>query len=85
MARDGDRIGVVVFESHATVTMGVTVVNSNTRNQIIRKIPTSANGGTNIPAGIITAHTYRKFHTFRTIPDIVLSLTENSGIILSPI
>ena len=59
VAKDGDKIGIVVFSSSATIKMRVTVVNSNTRPLLLSNIPTVASGGTNIAAGnIILAGRY---------------------------
>ena len=51
VAKDGDKIGVVVFTTQAIVNKGITVVNSNTRGQLVASLPTSAGGGNSIAAG----------------------------------
>ena len=50
--RDGEKLGIVTFSETAWTVMEMTTVNASNRASIIDHLPTSADGGTSIGAGI---------------------------------
>ncbi|XP_067892452.1 calcium-activated chloride channel regulator 1-like [Heterodontus francisci] len=79
----GSQVGIVSFNSYATLHTSLkAIVDDEVRNELVQQLPTSANGGTNICAGVRSGFQVLGGDDNATSGDEIVLLTdgEDSGI-----
>ena len=53
IVREGDKVGIVKFNSFALAVKELTLIDASSRTILTSSVPLTANGGTNIGAGTL--------------------------------